>query len=164
MLVPLPHPQVWQGKQPCIPDNTGAGFFKKKTNPLEACNLSSNCVVFQRNRLFTGVRDEKFFLDQLPRKMLRLLPALKDKRVVLASQSPRRQEILSLLNIQFDVIPSTFPETLDKSKYSPVSPALLPLPPTGGPTFCPNCAGRVCCRKCTAKSFGGSHQACRVSN
>ncbi|CAG8803660.1 43889_t:CDS:2 [Gigaspora margarita] len=49
------------------------------------------------------------------------LHKLKDKRIVLASSSPRRKEILSNLGLNFDVVPSKFPETLDKSKYSPLN-------------------------------------------
>ncbi len=52
--------------------------------------------------------------------MMRLLPSLKSKKIVLASQSPRRKEILSVIGLQFEVVPSTFPETLDKSKFTPV--------------------------------------------
>jgi predicted house-cleaning NTP pyrophosphatase (Maf/HAM1 superfamily) len=44
---------------------------------------------------------------------------LKNKRIILASGSPRRQEILSRLGLNFDVVPSKFPETLDKAKYTP---------------------------------------------
>ncbi|CAG8624191.1 463_t:CDS:2 [Paraglomus occultum] len=45
---------------------------------------------------------------------------LRGKRVVLASGSKRRKEILSaVLGLKHEVVPSTFPETLDKSKYSP---------------------------------------------
>jgi septum formation protein len=44
---------------------------------------------------------------------------LQNKRVVLASGSPRRQEILSKLGLNFDVVPSNFPENLDKTKYTP---------------------------------------------
>eukprot|EP00842_Homolaphlyctis_polyrhiza_P004181 jgi/Hompol1/4764/HPOL_003862-RA len=42
---------------------------------------------------------------------------LNHHRVILASSSPRRKEILGRLGIIFEVIPSTFPETLDKSKF-----------------------------------------------
>jgi septum formation protein len=44
---------------------------------------------------------------------------LQNKRIVLASSSPRRQEILSKLGLNFDVVPSKFPENLDKTKYTP---------------------------------------------
>lgn len=40
-------------------------------------------------------------------------------RIVLASSSPRRQEILGLLGLPFDVIKPKFAEDLDKSKYTP---------------------------------------------
>lgn len=40
-------------------------------------------------------------------------------RLVLASGSPRRREILQILGIPFDVAESGFPEDLDKSNYSP---------------------------------------------
>lgn len=44
---------------------------------------------------------------------------LKNKRIILASGSPRRREILSRLGLNFDIVPSKFPETLDKAKYAP---------------------------------------------
>ncbi|CAG8607644.1 3197_t:CDS:2, partial [Acaulospora morrowiae] len=47
-----------------------------------------------------------------------------DKRVILASGSPRRKEVLELLGIEFEVIVSNFSENLDKSKYSPFEYAL----------------------------------------
>ncbi|KAK9704583.1 hypothetical protein K7432_010112 [Basidiobolus ranarum] len=43
---------------------------------------------------------------------------LENKQIVLASGSPRRQEILSKLGLKFEVVPSTFPETLDKSTFA----------------------------------------------
>ncbi|KAG0304249.1 hypothetical protein BGZ98_005761 [Dissophora globulifera] len=46
------------------------------------------------------------------------LNALNTKNVVLASSSPRRKDILSQLGIKYTVVPSTFPETLDKSLFS----------------------------------------------
>ncbi|XP_071069543.1 probable bifunctional dTTP/UTP pyrophosphatase/methyltransferase protein [Dasypus novemcinctus] len=39
------------------------------------------------------------------------------KRVVLASASPRRQEILSQAGLRFEVVPSRFKETLDKASF-----------------------------------------------
>ncbi|CAO3690727.1 unnamed protein product [Umbelopsis ramanniana] len=45
------------------------------------------------------------------------LQRLKSKRVVLASASPRRREIISNLGLDFDVVPSLFPENLDKSTF-----------------------------------------------
>ncbi|KAJ2908915.1 hypothetical protein GGI21_002408 [Coemansia aciculifera] len=39
-------------------------------------------------------------------------------RVVLASGSPRRKELLDRLNLQYQVIPSNFAEDLDKSKFA----------------------------------------------
>ncbi|ETV66622.1 septum formation protein Maf, variant [Aphanomyces astaci] len=38
-------------------------------------------------------------------------------RVVLASQSPRRLELLTNLGLHFDVVPSTFEENLDKRQF-----------------------------------------------
>ncbi|KAI8804808.1 inosine triphosphate pyrophosphatase-like protein [Cladochytrium replicatum] len=42
---------------------------------------------------------------------------LEQRAFVLASGSPRRKDILSKLGIIFTVVPSTFPETLDKSSF-----------------------------------------------
>ncbi|KAJ2803551.1 hypothetical protein H4R20_002847 [Coemansia guatemalensis] len=39
-------------------------------------------------------------------------------RIVLASGSPRRKELLSRLDISYEVIPSDFPEDLDKSQFA----------------------------------------------
>ncbi|RUS18007.1 hypothetical protein BC937DRAFT_89249 [Endogone sp. FLAS-F59071] len=53
------------------------------------------------------------------------LRSLRDKRIILASGSLRRKEILANLmfrhhhqGLDFTVIPSTFPETLDKSTFA----------------------------------------------
>ncbi|XP_075771910.1 putative bifunctional dTTP/UTP pyrophosphatase/methyltransferase protein isoform X1 [Pelodiscus sinensis] len=43
---------------------------------------------------------------------------LVSKRVVLASASPRRQEILSNAGLRFEVVPSWFKETLEKSSFA----------------------------------------------
>nr|XP_056717757.1 probable bifunctional dTTP/UTP pyrophosphatase/methyltransferase protein [Euleptes europaea] len=43
---------------------------------------------------------------------------LVDKRVVLASASPRRQEILTNAGLRFEVVPSWFKETLEKSSFA----------------------------------------------
>ncbi|KAF9187173.1 hypothetical protein BGZ51_001497 [Haplosporangium sp. Z 767] len=46
------------------------------------------------------------------------LNTLNSQKVVLASSSPRRKDILSNLGIKYTVVPSTFPETLDKSLFN----------------------------------------------
>ncbi|XP_077199465.1 putative bifunctional dTTP/UTP pyrophosphatase/methyltransferase protein isoform X2 [Paroedura picta] len=43
---------------------------------------------------------------------------LADKRVVLASGSPRRQEILTNAGLRFEVVPSWFKETLEKASFA----------------------------------------------
>ncbi|XP_075710115.1 putative bifunctional dTTP/UTP pyrophosphatase/methyltransferase protein isoform X2 [Rhinoderma darwinii] len=60
----------------------------------------------------------KFFV--YGRKMLLnpVISKLAGKRVVLASASPRRQDILSNVGFRFEVVPSWFKETLDKSLFS----------------------------------------------
>uniref|UniRef100_A0A224Z3W3 Maf protein n=1 Tax=Rhipicephalus zambeziensis TaxID=60191 RepID=A0A224Z3W3_9ACAR len=50
-----------------------------------------------------------------------LLCALDKKRIVLASASPRRREILNMLGFRYDVVASNFEENLDKSAFA--SPA-----------------------------------------
>ncbi|KAM4046172.1 putative bifunctional dTTP/UTP pyrophosphatase/methyltransferase protein isoform 2-T2 [Anomaloglossus baeobatrachus] len=47
-----------------------------------------------------------------------VISKLAGKRVVLASASPRRQDILSNVGLRFEVVPSWFKETLDKSSFS----------------------------------------------
>ncbi|XP_025910756.1 N-acetylserotonin O-methyltransferase-like protein isoform X2 [Apteryx rowi] len=47
-----------------------------------------------------------------------VLGKLVSKRVVLASASPRRQEILTNAGLRFEVVPSWFKETLEKSSFA----------------------------------------------
>ena len=48
------------------------------------------------------------------------IPLLQTANIILASGSPRRKEILNdILKLQVQVIPSTFEENLDKSKFTP---------------------------------------------
>ncbi|NXO04713.1 ASML protein, partial [Rhinopomastus cyanomelas] len=47
-----------------------------------------------------------------------VLRKLVGKRVVLASASPRRQEILTNAGLRFEVVPSWFKETLEKSSFA----------------------------------------------
>ncbi|KAK7097031.1 probable bifunctional dTTP/UTP pyrophosphatase/methyltransferase protein [Littorina saxatilis] len=47
-----------------------------------------------------------------------IMHVLSRQRIVLASGSPRRKQILENVGLQFEVIPSTFEETLDKSTFS----------------------------------------------
>ncbi|OQR82555.1 septum formation protein Maf [Achlya hypogyna] len=49
--------------------------------------------------------------------MSALLPRIQSWRIVLASQSPRRLELLTNLGLRFEVIPSTFEENLDKAAF-----------------------------------------------
>ncbi|KAF8941336.1 N-acetylserotonin O-methyltransferase-like protein-like protein [Dissophora ornata] len=49
---------------------------------------------------------------------IKWLNALNAKKVILASSSPRRKDILSQLGIKYTVLASTFPETLDKSLFN----------------------------------------------
>jgi len=46
------------------------------------------------------------------------LTKLKSKRVVLASNSPRRKEILQIHGLAPEIVPSNFPETLPHSQFS----------------------------------------------
>ncbi|KAL4424554.1 hypothetical protein ABPG77_010134 [Micractinium sp. CCAP 211/92] len=50
--------------------------------------------------------------------LLEHLPALEGKRIVLASASPRRRELLSQMGLKFEVVVSSFEETLPKDQYS----------------------------------------------
>ncbi|XP_078578628.1 putative bifunctional dTTP/UTP pyrophosphatase/methyltransferase protein [Branchiostoma floridae x Branchiostoma japonicum] len=47
-----------------------------------------------------------------------LLPTLLEQRIVLASGSPRRQEILKRIGLKFEVVPSKFEENLKKSSFA----------------------------------------------
>lgn len=42
----------------------------------------------------------------------------KQKRIILASQSPRRHELIKSLNVKFEVVNPTFDEKLDSDNYS----------------------------------------------
>lgn len=46
------------------------------------------------------------------------LPLLSTKRIILASASPRRSQIVRTLGLNAEVIPSTFDETLEKTAFS----------------------------------------------
>ncbi|KNC85146.1 maf-like protein [Sphaeroforma arctica JP610] len=45
------------------------------------------------------------------------LSVLNSKRIVLASGSPRRKELLDKLGLKFEIVPSIFEENLDKDDY-----------------------------------------------
>lgn len=49
---------------------------------------------------------------------LPIFDALQHKRVILASASPRRKDILEVAGLRPEVVPSTFEEDLDKSEFS----------------------------------------------
>lgn len=51
------------------------------------------------------------------RMMYPVIRKLQQKRVVLASASPRRQEILSQAGLRFEVVPSRFKEKLNKASF-----------------------------------------------
>ncbi|KAL4852680.1 N-acetylserotonin O-methyltransferase-like protein [Chlorella vulgaris] len=64
-------------------------------------------------------RKHRALAPTAPRAMLlEHLPALEGKRIVLASASPRRRDLLQQLGLQFEVVVSTFEETLPKDQYS----------------------------------------------
>ncbi|KAG0651722.1 Maf [Hyphodiscus hymeniophilus] len=48
-----------------------------------------------------------------------VLNLLRGKRVILASASPRRKQILSMLGLNFEILPSTKPENLSKENLGP---------------------------------------------
>ncbi|GJQ10513.1 hypothetical protein GpartN1_g2798.t1 [Galdieria partita] len=57
--------------------------------------------------------------------LIQYLSKLEKKRIVLASRSPRREEILRLLKLPFEVLPSSFLENLDPQRYpSPAAYAI----------------------------------------
>lgn len=47
-----------------------------------------------------------------------ILPILRQKRIILASQSPRRSEILKMMDLPFDCHPSKFSEDLPKDAFA----------------------------------------------
>eukprot|EP01029_Cantina_marsupialis_P028224 TRINITY_DN775885_c0_g1_i1.p1 TRINITY_DN775885_c0_g1~~TRINITY_DN775885_c0_g1_i1.p1 ORF type:complete len:204 (-),score=55.94 TRINITY_DN775885_c0_g1_i1:190-801(-) len=51
--------------------------------------------------------------------ILEYLDLINSKNVVLASQSPRRKEILERIGLRFSITSSSFEENLDKSKFTP---------------------------------------------
>lgn len=50
--------------------------------------------------------------------ILQYLSSLQKKRIILASSSPRRKEILQEIGLNFTVVPSEFEENLDPSSFS----------------------------------------------
>eukprot|EP00887_Chlorella_sp_A99_P001760 scaffold19.g1760.t1 len=52
------------------------------------------------------------------------VPALSGKRIVLGSASPRRKELLQLLGLRFEVVVSSFEETLPKEQFTPAEYAV----------------------------------------
>ncbi|XP_068701796.1 probable bifunctional dTTP/UTP pyrophosphatase/methyltransferase protein isoform X2 [Montipora capricornis] len=54
-----------------------------------------------------------------------LLEVLSSQRIILASGSPRRCEILRRIGLKFEVIPSTFEENLDKNTFKNPSDYVL---------------------------------------
>ena len=50
--------------------------------------------------------------------LLEHLPALNAKRIVLGSASPRRRELLQQIGLRFEVVVSSFEETLPHDRYS----------------------------------------------
>ena len=71
-------------------------------------------------RLSLPVSFSLFILTMATQQVLNIkwLNALNSKKVILASSSPRRKDILAHLGVKYTVVPSTFPETLDKSLFS----------------------------------------------
>ena len=53
--------------------------------------------------------------------LIQHLPVLSQHRIVLASASPRRLELLRQIGLNVEVQSSTFEEDLDKRKYTPAS-------------------------------------------
>ena len=51
--------------------------------------------------------------------LIQYLPQLAQHRIVLASASPRRKELLQQIGLRFEVHVSSFEENLDKSRYTP---------------------------------------------
>lgn len=50
--------------------------------------------------------------------LLECLPALEGKRIVLASASPRRKDLLAMMGLKFEVMASSFEEMLPKEEYN----------------------------------------------
>uniref|UniRef100_A0A0B6Z6B4 Uncharacterized protein n=1 Tax=Arion vulgaris TaxID=1028688 RepID=A0A0B6Z6B4_9EUPU len=48
-----------------------------------------------------------------------IIHVLNAQKIILASSSPRRKQLLENIGLKFDVLSSTFEENLDKSKYTP---------------------------------------------
>lgn len=49
--------------------------------------------------------------------LVHLMGHLQGKRIILASQSPRRAEILRMLGLDFEIMPSSFEENLPKASF-----------------------------------------------
>ncbi len=50
--------------------------------------------------------------------LLPYLSVLNNKKVILGSQSKSRNSLMTAQRLKYTVIPSTFPEDLDKSSYA----------------------------------------------
>jgi septum formation protein len=63
--------------------------------------------------------DKRSSMRPRPPLSLPALDLIRGKRVILASASPRRAQLLSLLSLNPEIIPSSFAEDLDKGNHTP---------------------------------------------
>ncbi|KAL4451472.1 hypothetical protein ABPG75_007134 [Micractinium tetrahymenae] len=102
----LPQPQAGIRRQSIT--STTAVRFQFNSSPFP---IQHHCRHHRRRRTAAPAT--------APRAMLlEHLPALEGKRIVLASASPRRRELLSQMGLKFEVVVSSFEETLPKEQYS----------------------------------------------
>ena len=79
---------------------------------LHRCHVRSICIQ-HRAALFINIARHVHIM------LMHYLPLLNSHRLVLASASPRRKELLAQIGLRIEVQASSFEEDLDKGKYSP---------------------------------------------
>ena len=113
-------------------------LLKSILSLLSNCNPLFKLFVF---KFIQSYNDSSLF--RFPQfQVVCIIKILICRQIILASQSPRRLEILKQIGLQFTVNVSRFPENLDKSKMTPVFTVYHEFH-----------LGWICSSKCTWKSF-----------
>mmetsp|Transcript_27835 Transcript_27835/g.69982 ORF Transcript_27835/g.69982 Transcript_27835/m.69982 type:complete len:285 (+) Transcript_27835:58-912(+) len=114
MLIYLPLPLLWPScaqRVVCCVGKTGLRRSQRWRGPAAPGNWGSASQVRPLPAPRSPSRRARAAM------LLEHLPLLRDKRVVLASASPRRKELLVLLGLRFEVRASSFDEDLPHSNF-----------------------------------------------